>query len=75
MPIYEYKCPKCDSEFECLVLGSGDDISCPDCNGKNVERLMSACSFKSAGGYSDSSAASSSSSCAGCTSGSCAGCH
>jgi putative FmdB family regulatory protein len=74
MPIYEYKCSSCKSEFECLVLGNGDDISCPDCNGNDVERLMSACSFKSSGTYSAPSAGGGSS-CSGCSSTSCSTCH
>ncbi|MBN2122843.1 MAG: zinc ribbon domain-containing protein [Deltaproteobacteria bacterium] len=72
MPIYEYRCNQCNKEFECLVLGSGDGVTCPECNGENVERLMSACGFKSGGTYSP---AGGSSGCSGCTSGSCSTCH
>ena len=72
MPIYEYKCMECNSEFECLVIGSKDEVTCPDCQGDKVERMMSACSFKSSGNYSSSA---SSSGCSGCTGGSCATCH
>ena len=50
MPIYEYKCSRCNEEFECLVLGSKDEVSCPSCNGTDVNRLLSACRFKSDGG-------------------------
>ena len=40
MPIYEYRCPKCSTEFEELVFG--DDIpECPACNCPKSERLMS----------------------------------
>ena len=43
MPIYEYKCEACDNCFEMLVFSGGDDdAACPQCNGKNVKRLMSA---------------------------------
>jgi len=71
MPIYEYRCNKCHKEFECLVIGSNNSISCPACNDKGVERMMSACSFKSTGSYSSSS----SSGCATCSSGNCSTCH
>ncbi len=73
MPIYEYKCTECDNEFECLVLGGDHDVTCPECNGERVERLMSACRHKSSGGDFPSSA--SPSSCSGCTSSNCSSCH
>jgi putative FmdB family regulatory protein len=73
MPIYEYKCMKCNKDFEYLVLGSDSSVSCPECNGNKVKRQMSACSFKSDGNYSPSSG--SSSGCATCSSSSCATCH
>jgi putative FmdB family regulatory protein len=72
MPIYEYKCKKCKKEFECLVVGSAKDIECPTCSGRNVERLMSACSFKSSGKF---TAPGSSSACSTCGGGSCSTCH
>ncbi|MDB4444246.1 zinc ribbon domain-containing protein [bacterium] len=72
MPIYEYRCRKCENEFECLVIGSDEDISCPDCEGAKVERMMSSCSFKSSGTYSSPSG---SSGCSSCSSGSCSSCH
>ena len=77
MPIYEYMCMKCNKDFEYLVLGSDNSVSCPDCNGNKVKRQMSTCSFKSGGNYSSLSdtASTSSSSCASCAGGSCATCH
>lgn len=75
MPIYEYKCKKCHKEFECLVLGSNDDIACPDCAGENVRRLISACSYKSGGNYTAESTSAGSSSCSGCSGKSCSTCH
>ncbi len=72
MPIYEYRCKKCETEFECLVLGSDNDVTCPDCQTERVERLMSACSFKSSGNYSSSAG---SSGCSTCSGGHCSTCH
>ncbi len=78
MPIFEYKCMKCNEEFECIVLG-GDTVTCPECNTKKVKRKMSACSFKSGGSsggdYSAPSSSGSSSGCSGCSGGSCSTCH
>ncbi len=46
MPIYEYKCNKCKKEFEKLVFAGDDkDISCPECNSREVAKKMSATSF------------------------------
>lgn len=73
MPIYEYKCTECNNEFECLIIGSDNDVSCPECSGEKVERLMSSCSFKSSGHYSSSAAPSGG--CAGCASSNCSTCH
>jgi len=36
MPIYEYKCSKCDEEFETLVFRSDESVACPQCKGENV---------------------------------------
>ncbi|MBU4276177.1 MAG: zinc ribbon domain-containing protein [Proteobacteria bacterium] len=47
MPIYEYKCKKCDHDYEALVMGSADAVECPKCGSKKKERLMS--SFSSSG--------------------------
>lgn len=72
MPIYEYRCTECNKEFEYIVFGSDSDVSCPDCEGKKVERLMSACSFKSSGSFTPASGGSG---CAGCSSSNCSTCH
>lgn len=72
MPIYEYRCLKCNAEFETLVLGGSDKASCPECKGEDVERLMSACAFKSGG---DFTPASGSSNCSSCSSTNCSSCH
>ncbi len=74
MPIYEYKCDKCNKKFEMLVMGK-DRPACPDCNSATVTRVMSACGFisKGSGGETVSSSAGAAS-CAGCTASNCAGC-
>ncbi|MBN2032485.1 MAG: zinc ribbon domain-containing protein [Deltaproteobacteria bacterium] len=72
MPIYEYRCKKCQKEFECLVLGNGTDVRCPECDGSKVERLMSTAAFKSSGKYVSSSP---SSACSSCSGGSCSSCR
>lgn len=73
MPIYEYKCTECNNEFECLIIGSDNDVSCPECSGEKVERLMSACRHKSGGDVPSSAAPSGG--CAGCSSSNCSTCH
>lgn len=40
MPIYDYHCPSCGTDFEQLVR-NGTKIACPKCSGRKVERLMS----------------------------------
>ena len=40
MPIYNYRCAACGSEFERLVR-SDTKVSCPDCQGRKLERLLS----------------------------------
>ncbi|NIP84950.1 MAG: zinc ribbon domain-containing protein [Planctomycetales bacterium] len=40
MPLYEYVCEDCRSEFELLVRGSQPPL-CPNCGGKRLEKLLS----------------------------------
>jgi putative FmdB family regulatory protein len=40
MPIYEYACSKCDSEFELLISGSAKPI-CPQCGSAKLQRKFS----------------------------------
>lgn len=72
MPIYEYRCLKCEEEFETLVLGRDNDVCCPACQSKKLERLLSACGFKSGGSFTP---AKGSSGCATCSSHHCSSCH
>jgi putative FmdB family regulatory protein len=72
MPIYEYECKKCHTDFEELVFGSEEGIHCPHCKSKGVKRLMSAAAFKCNGNF--VSTASSGGGCSGCSSHSCSTC-
>ncbi|HTY62404.1 MAG TPA: zinc ribbon domain-containing protein [Acidobacteriota bacterium] len=73
MPIFEYRCQKCETEFEKLVFGSSDaGISCPDCRSEEIERLFS--SFNGVSRSSDGATHSMSSGCSSCSSSSCASC-
>ena len=51
MPIYEYKCSKCEHQFEVIQRFSDNPIQiCPECNKKSVQKLVSAPSFRLKGG-------------------------
>ena len=74
MPIYEFHCDDCDTDFEYLVMGSRKPEGCPDCKSNNFRRLMSACGFVSKGAGGQTSSASAGTSCGSCAASSCAGC-
>lgn len=40
MPLYDYHCAACASDFELLVRG-GDIPACPNCGSTALERLVS----------------------------------
>lgn len=40
MPLFEYRCPTCDSQFELLIRGSAVP-ACPSCGSTSLERLIS----------------------------------
>ena len=51
MPIYEYKCSKCEHQFELIQRFSDNPVEiCPECNKKAVSKLVSAPSFRLKGG-------------------------
>jgi putative FmdB family regulatory protein len=39
MPIYDFKCRSCATQFEALVLKKAP--KCPNCSGEDLERLLS----------------------------------
>ena len=43
MPIYEYQCSGCESQFQSLIMGGEDEknLLCPHCGGGNLKRLIS----------------------------------
>lgn len=47
MPIYEFKCSKCEEFFEVIVMGSNDDnsVNCPKCESEEFERVVSKTNF------------------------------
>jgi len=40
MPLYDYRCPACQAEFELLVR-TGTPIACPHCGATGLERALS----------------------------------
>ena len=40
MPIYEYECRACGSQFERLVRNA-EAVTCPSCDSSEVQRLLS----------------------------------
>ena len=46
MPIFEFKCSKCEEFFEVIVMGGDDsDICCPKCKSEEFERVVSATNY------------------------------
>lgn len=76
MPIYEFRCNQCNTTFEelCLTQRDTEEVMCPECNNKKVNRLMSAFSFTS-GNKTTSTASTSASACRSCSQTSCKSCN
>jgi putative FmdB family regulatory protein len=72
MPIYEYSCRECGSEFEKLVASQVAVVSCPSCSGERVMRRISLVGVKTGGRTGSPTAMASGG--GGCCGGGC-GCH
>jgi putative FmdB family regulatory protein len=47
MPVYEFRCLKCDEVFEILVIKNQDEVEmkCPHCGSGELERVLSTTSY------------------------------
>ena len=47
MPIFEFKCTKCEEFFEVIVMGSDNEqeIGCPKCKSKEFQRVVSTTNY------------------------------
>ena len=47
MPIYEFKCLKCQEYFELLVMNKDDEaeLKCPKCHSTEFERVISTTNY------------------------------
>ena len=75
MPIYEYVCEDCKTQFEKIVINKQQEIACPKCASKKATIQLSV--FATAGGNGSSSSGGfspSGGSGGGCCGGGC-GCH
>jgi putative FmdB family regulatory protein len=75
MPIYEFKCCKCEAFFELLMVktNDGEDLSCPECGAIEFERVLSSTNYAMGAGSGSGPAAGSGASCQSrsCSGGSC----
>ncbi len=72
MPIYEFRCSKCNHKFEklCTLNETGESLKCPKCGAEKPQRVMSGFKADSA----DSLRGSRGDSCTSCTSRNCSAC-
>ena len=45
MPIYEFKCSKCEEFFEVLKMSEDDEVKCPKCSSCEFERVLSVTNY------------------------------
>lgn len=69
MPIYEFKCAKCEAKFEELLGSSSNSAKCPKCGSGDVKKLFSGFGVKSDGSFTSNT-----SGCSSCAKSSCSSC-
>jgi len=71
MPLYEFKCLKCNEFFELLIMKKGEEVEmqCPKCSSGEFERVLSNTSYAMKGDSQGNQGASSQTRT--CSSGSC----
>jgi putative FmdB family regulatory protein len=76
MPLYEFQCLGCKTEFEELVRNAEEKVECPKCGKSKVKRLMSKVAFKCEGSSMRTTAGGGGSGCSTCRPGpsGCSGC-
>ncbi len=47
MPIYEFKCLKCEDFFELLIMNNEEqvELTCPSCKSEKFERVLSTTNY------------------------------
>lgn len=51
MPFFDYRCPDCDHRFEAMQKIADPVLTtCPSCQGKRIEKLVSAPAVQTGGG-------------------------
>jgi putative FmdB family regulatory protein len=74
MPIYEYICEDCQTEFEKIVINKQEEIACPKCAGKKNKIQLSVFATANGSGGSSKGPSFSGGGGGGCCGGGC-GCH
>ena len=56
MPIYEFKCVKCEAYLELLVMNQDEevDLKCANCNSEDLERIISSANYAMGAGSGES---------------------
>ncbi len=71
MPIYEFKCLKCEEFFELILMNKNEEaeLKCPECGSEKFERVISTTNFSMGSGSGNKPPANSQT--RSCSSGSC----